>query len=202
MADQAWYAGRYADASRLYQTAITQARGLSGTADLTSRLYRDAGWSEFSAGAWQSAIPLLEQSIAQAPRGFGLRPNNLELNYTLLANNHLKLGQPEQAIADFNRALATKPCEAFALNGLARVYTVQGRPAEALPVLRRLALAEPDTGLAEIQIAATLAALNRPDTEIDTALKSGYAKLRAWAAREPGSAEASEALRAVEPLVK
>jgi len=201
-ADQAWYAGRYPDAARLYRAAITQAGALSGTTGLVARLYRDAGWAEFSGGAWAAAVPLLEQSIALAPRVFGLRPQNLDLNYTLLANSYLKLGQADQAAAAFNRALAARPCESFALNGLARVYTVQNRPADALPILQRLARTEPDTGLAEIQIAATLASLNRPDAEINAALRTGYDKLKAWARREPGNAEAQQALRAVEPMFK
>jgi hypothetical protein len=33
-------------------------------------------------------------------------------------------------------------------------------------------------------------------------LQTGYDKLKAWARREPGNAEAQQALRAVEPMFK
>ncbi len=201
-ADRAWYAANYSEASQLYQKAIPQARELSRTSELIARLYRDAGWSEFSAGEWQKAAGLLEQSLTLAPRFFGLRSNSLELNYTLLGNSYLKLAHHDKAIDTFARALKTRPCAGFALNGLARAYSLQGKSAEALATFQRLAKAEPGNGLAEIQIALTLQQLGRPEAEATAALKTGYDKIKAWVAREPGSAQAMAALDQVAPLLK
>ncbi|MEO6062165.1 MAG: hypothetical protein ABIQ99_09520 [Thermoflexales bacterium] len=106
--------------------------------------------------------PLLEQSLALAPRFFGLRMNSIELNYTLLSNSYLKLAQHDKAIDTFSRALKNRPCEGFALNGLARVNSLQGKSAKVLATYQRLARAEPGNGLAGIQIALTLQQMGRP----------------------------------------
>ena len=63
--------------------------------------------------------------------------------YVRIGATHVKLGQPEQALKSFQRALSLEPTQQDALRWLAILYTSQGQLQEAIRVYEQLIQQEP-----------------------------------------------------------
>jgi tetratricopeptide (TPR) repeat protein len=72
-----------------------------------------------------------------------LTPSDARWPY-LLGHLHKSRGEPEKALADFNRALQLKPDDVPTLIWLGRLYLDHGEPARAQPLFEKAAMLRPD----------------------------------------------------------
>jgi tetratricopeptide (TPR) repeat protein len=84
-------------------------------------------------GQWAAALAAYAEAATIAPER--------ALPHAAIGSVHLRLGQPEQALAAFAAALERAPDDADALEGMANALLALGRPKEAADTLDRLAAA-------------------------------------------------------------
>ncbi len=145
--------GRFAEALPLYEAAVEKAPGNNPTAIRLARLYRHFGRSDDARAVYMKALQnnayevpailgLAELSIAEdAPDSYREAEKRLLALLDWMPENtvartdlgvvHQALGQTEQAIRDYEQALAANPSEAVAALNLAQLYLSRGDAARA-----------------------------------------------------------------------
>jgi len=142
-------AGRLDEAERLYREILAAAPDHVDSLHLL-------GVVASQRGRHAEAIALIGRAIA-------LRPQPAAEFHSNIGLAHRALGQPDQAIRHFERALALKLDYAEAHNNLAAVLKDQGRAAEAEPHCRRLVALKPEAASAHFALGAVLQDLARLD---------------------------------------
>ena len=189
LADAQWYANQFDEAAMSYQKAISQAQQLGRRGDELAQLFVYTGLSYGKAKNWQAAANAFEQSLKVAPKYFGLRSKSSASPYTLLGMAYRDLGQYDAAKDNLKRALAIRPCDGDALYAMADVLTKQEQYSEALTVLERAALADPDNGAIDFLRAETLEDMSQSTDVVRAAYQSAIRKYEALLQRQPGDTE-------------
>lgn len=116
-----WYDRRWTDAEKHFLQAI----------ELNPRLPWAIAWY----AAYLAAVGRLEESLPLIERAYSLDPLNY-VRATYVGTHYLWLRRPDAAATYFQKTLELQPNFYMAHWGLARVYLVQGRYAEALAELQ------------------------------------------------------------------
>ena len=177
--------GDFEQAAQLYGEGAQHAPSKDDQAQLN--FY--AGLSHLQSGDAAAGAVAFEASEKAVARHLGIRSRYAESLHTLLGATYAKLGQPDKALAAFERALQIKPCDAEALLGQGAVLIEQRRFEDAISVFERAEKADPLNGAAAFNLGMIRGNLNSPQDQIDAAFIDAERKYREQAAREPGNTE-------------
>lgn len=169
-ATEAFAAGRYAQAARQAEAAVSQGRGSYDTYLLLGQSYRKLGRPQEAAAALARATDarptvdaLRESALAYREAGKPedaqialakarqLDPRDAELAY-LLGTLCLDLGQPSQAEADLNVANELRPGHAPTLVALGQLAALRGHRGEAENWLSRAERVDPANVAAHLEL--------------------------------------------------
>jgi CHAT domain-containing protein/tetratricopeptide (TPR) repeat protein len=139
-------AGKWADAIKVYQQAVTKARDAFGPADVTTAsLMNNLAYLYADVGQFAKAEPLYRRSLEIYEVRLGKDHPDVALALNNLAARYHALGQYARAEPLFRRSLAIREKKlgkdhldvAQSLNNLAALYDAMGRRAQALQMYRR-----------------------------------------------------------------
>ncbi len=107
---------------------------------------------------YRSELSIWEDTVAKAPNNHRAHNN--------LGNVLVSCGRPQEAVAQYRKALEIKPDFAEAHNNLGNALTSCGRPDEAIAYLRKALEFKPDFADAHYNLGNALASRGQPDEAI------------------------------------
>ena len=191
---QLWQAEKYAEAAAVYTQRIAELSKQPGTEAQQSRAYVTLGMTYMGSKDYKAARDALEASIKLAPRYFGLRRQNADSPYSMLGRTYLALGDFNNAIEQYRRALTLSPCDDGAASGLAQVFEKQNQPQQALIYYKQAAAANPDAPESAFSLARLLSQLNYPKIEVSAAYSEAVRRYESLLENEPTQAVSWRAL--------
>ena len=110
----------------------------------TARLNMALGTALYLLGDYASAQPAYERALALLERVWGPDHPNVATSLNNLAALYYAQGRLAEAIADYDRAIALKPDDAYAYNNRGNAQRAQGRLAEAIADYDQAIALKPD----------------------------------------------------------
>ena len=191
---QLWQAEKYTEAVTVYTQRLAELSKQPGTEAQQSRAYVTLGMTYMGSKDYKAARDALQASIKLAPRYFGLRRQNADSPYAMLGRTYLELGDFNNAIEQYQRALTLSPCDDGAASGLAQVFEKQNQPQQALVYYKQAAAANPNAPESAFSLARLLNQLNYPKNEVSAAYSETVRRYEALLQNEPTQAISWRAL--------